>query len=81
MGKKITTTKNFCYFFWPPKASLPNVFKTHDEMLFTSLIMHGLSWIIIQRWAMPSKNPNFDFSSSICPHSEQGRELNECKQK
>lgn len=38
--------------------------------------MHDRGWIIIHRWAMLSKNPNFTFGSSVGTHSAQGRWLN-----
>lgn len=83
--KKPNRTKNFRYFFWLPEVSLHYTCKTH-EMLYTvysnALIMHDLGWIIItQKWAMPSKNPDFNFSSSVCTYFEEGREYNEYKQK
>ena len=75
MGGKIKpTTQNFCYFFF---GHLKPFFITRvkHKMKCCLLVMHHLHWIIIQRLAMPSKNPNFSFGSSVCIHFEQAGNL------
>ena len=72
--KKTKNPKLLFFFFF---GHLKPFFITHVKHMMKCclLVMHHLHWIIIQRWAMPSKNPNFSFGSSVCTHSEQAGNL------